>query len=331
MKNQVFRFLTMAALTTTMCMVAGAQEVKTTVYLPHSPIGITADPLRNRIYAVTPADYGSANDNLAVIDGKTDTLLTNLPVPVGSSFVSIDYLYNRIYVAGCDSTNDPISCTVTVLNGYTGETVKTIPVTSTAGLGLTGIVADPLKHRVYVANASDKAVNVIDGINEKLIASIDMGSYRPRAIALNLISDLLYVPFGNNLTAVVSPKKKAVLSTTTFGTKTVGVAADMLSGKVYVTDAASATPSQIGILDRNGSEITALTVDSAPLGVDVDPFTKLAFVASRALDSVTVIDGSTNEVKVSVSGVPASYLAVNPITEKVYVSGRTGVTVITEK
>ncbi len=66
-------------------------------------------------------------------------------------------------------------------------------------------------------------------------------------------------------------------------------------------------------------------------GVDVDPFTNLAFVASTALDDITVIDGATNKVKAVVSGVPASYVAVNYVSRKVYVSGRVGVTVLTEK
>lgn len=330
MRNKVCTLLAMAALTTTLGVAANAQSVKTTINFPYSPLGIATDPIRSKAYVVAPAALGSANDNLAVIDEKSDTLVANYPVPVGSSFVAVDYVANRLYVAGCNSNVDPVPCTVTALNGMTGETIATIPVTTTPGLGLTGIVVNPLNQRVYVANGSDKAISIIDGCKDKLIGTIDLEGNRPRAIAINPVANLLYVPFGNSLTAVVSPSKKEIISTTTFGARTVGVAADLLSGRVFVTDSESSAASQTGILDVQGNLLTSLAVDPSPQGVDVDPFTSLAFVASRSLDSVTVIDENSDTVKTTITGVPATYVAVDPVSEKVYVSGRNGVTVLTE-
>jgi DNA-binding beta-propeller fold protein YncE len=320
----------MAALTTTLSVAASAQSVKTTISLPYTPAGIATDPIRSKVYVIDRTSLGSASYNLAVIDGKTDTFVKNFAIPVGSSFVAVDYVINQIYVSGCNSTAGGVSCTVAVLNGVTGDTIASVPVTTTPGLGLTGIVVNPLSHRVYVANASDNVVDIIDGCQGKLLGTIDLEGNSPSAIAINPVANLLYVPFGTNLTAVVSPSRRRILSTTTFGESTVGVASDMISGRVFVADSESSTASQTGILDVQGNLLTSLAVDSSPLGVDVDPFTSLAFIAIPSLDSVTVIDESSNTVKATITGVPARYVAVDPVSEKVYVAGRRGVTVLTE-
>jgi DNA-binding beta-propeller fold protein YncE len=329
-QNQLRRFLPMALLTAGLSMTAGAQTIQTVINFPNSTLGITANPVTNKIYVVVPTIGGGTSDSLAVIDGSQDVVLQNIDVSAGASFTTVDYLVNRIYVAGCDFNQIPSPCTVTVIDGKTNAVVSTISVTTTPGFGLTGIVANPLNGFVYVANGSDNVVDIINGRQGKLVGTIDMKGNTPSAIAINPILGRLYVPFGSNLTAVVDAYRKQILSTTNFGSATVGAAVNIATGHVFVTDD-ELGPSMTGVLDRKGAVLASVTVDDSPLGVDVDPFTNLAFVASTAVDSVTVIDGSTNTVKSVVNNAPADYVAVNIATQKVYVSGRAGVVVLTEK
>ena len=80
----------------------------------------------------------------------------------------------------------------------------------------------------------------------------------------------------------------------------------------------------------NGEEIASLVVSDGPLGVDIDPITDLAFVACLQANDVVVINGSAKTVKATVSGIlGASYVAVNIATQKLYVTGLRGVTVLT--
>jgi DNA-binding beta-propeller fold protein YncE len=65
--------------------------------------------------------------------------------------------------------------------------------------------------------------------------------------------------------------------------------------------------------------------------VDVDPVTNLVFVASTQQEEVQVLSGSTYAVTATVPGISGNYLAVNPVTKKVYVTGIDGVTVMTEQ
>jgi DNA-binding beta-propeller fold protein YncE len=340
MQNQLCKILAMVALSTSVTVIAEAQTVTTTINFPFATQGVAVNPITNTIYVVAPNNGTLPTDSLAVIDGKTDTVSQTLSVPLGAQFVTVDYLANRVYVAGCDLTQLPSPCTVTVINGKTNATISTILVTSTPGFGIAGLVANPLTGLVYVANGSDNVINIISSCNEserdaaskfKLAGSISMDGNSPAAIAINILSNKLYVPFGTDETAVVDASTKKIVATSVFGNSTVGAAVNPITGHVFVTDQESTAQSMVGVLNRKGALLASVTVDDSPLGVDVDPITNLAFVASTALDDVAVIDGSNNTLKNTVSSVPASYIAVNFATEKVYVSGRLGVTVMTEK
>jgi DNA-binding beta-propeller fold protein YncE len=331
MQNQLSKILAMAALSTSLTVFAGAQTITSTISFPFATQGLAVNPVTNTIYVVEPNQGTLPTDSLAVINGSTDTVTQTLSVPAGASFVTVDYLANRVYVGGCDFTQNPTPCTVTVINGKTNATVKTILVTKTAGFGIAGLVSNPITGLVYVANGSDNVINIINESTNKLAGSISMNGNSPAAIAINIALNRLYVPFGTDETAVVDATAKKIIATTVFGTSTVGAAVNVVTGNVFVTDAESAGPSSTGVLNYKGALVADVAVDDSPLGVDVDPITNLAFVASTALDDVAVIDGSTNTLKNTVSNVPASYVAVNFVTQKVYVSGRTGVTVMTEK
>jgi DNA-binding beta-propeller fold protein YncE len=80
-----------------------------------------------------------------------------------------------------------------------------------------------------------------------------------------------------------------------------------------------------------GQAQASVTVGDGPLGVDVDPVTNLAFVVSTDQNRIYVIDGSNNTLKTVVDSVPGLYVAANPGTQTVYVSGINGVTVINEE
>jgi DNA-binding beta-propeller fold protein YncE len=327
MLNRVNKLMALALLAGVVS-VAGAQSISTTIPFTAPTHGISVDPVRNTIYVVAPQP-GGKTVNLAVIDGSTNTVTTTIPLTVGASYPAVDYLANRIYVTGCNTHVHPTPCIVTVIDGNTDTIVATIPVTTTAGRGLTGITVNPLNGLVYVANASDDVINVINGRKAELRSSISLNGNHPRAIALNPIFNLLYVPYGNNQTAVVDAWTKQILTTTTFGDSTVGAAVDVLTGQVFVTDQ-EAGQSQTGVLGANGKLVTSITVGDEPLGVDVDPFTSLVFVAAAGADQVDVINSSNNTLQATVTGVTASYVAVNPVTQMVYVSGTVGVTVLSE-
>jgi DNA-binding beta-propeller fold protein YncE len=331
MQNQLCKLLALAALSTGLSVIAAAQTVKTTIPFIFATQGIAVNPVTNTVYVVAPNRRTQPTDNVGVINGSTDTLSTTLTVPQGARSVAVDYFTNRVYVGGCDNTQSPVPCTVTVFDGKTNALLSTIPVTTTPGFGIQGLAANPITGLVYVANGSDDVINIIDEGKAKIVGFINMQGISPAAIAVNPILNLLYVPSGSDVVDVVDAGAKKVIATATVGESTVGAAVNFVTGHVFVTDQETSTPSTVGVLNAKGGLLAGPVVDDAPLGVDVDPVTNLAFVASTGEGDVNVIDGKTNTVTNTVLNVPASYIAVNFVTAKVYVSGTNGVTVLTEK
>lgn len=330
MTHRLCRILTMSVLAAGLSAAASAQAVTATIPLVHGAAGIAVNPITNTIYAAAPNAVGAASDNLAVIDGNTNTLTTEIAVPVGTRYVAVDYFTNHVFVVGCNARAVPYACTEEAIDGNTNTVISSLTLTNTRGSGMKGIVANPLTGRVYVADATNHAVDIINGYDNMLKGTISLNGNSPAAIAINPILDLLYLPYGNNQTAVVSAFTKQILSTTTFGSDTVDAAVNYLNGNVFVTDDETTGASQTGVLSAFGDVQASITVGDSPLGVDVDPFTNRAFVVCPVQETVFVIDGNTNTVTAGITSVRGMYAAVNVATQTVYISGGAGVIVMSE-
>jgi DNA-binding beta-propeller fold protein YncE len=309
---------------------AGAQTITTQLTLAGPVQGIAANPVTNTIY-VAVTNGAPTSDGLAVIDGSTDTVTTTVPVPNGAYIPAVNYLTNRIYVASCNFAVTPLSCFVTVVNGKTNQVIANIPVTSTSGQGLLGISADPITNQVYVSNASDNVIDIIDGFNNTITGKVALpvGAIAG-SLAINPLNNLLYVPLGTGEVAIINPATKKIVSTVAVGPNNGVAAVNFVTGHVFVSSSEFG-PSSVDVLNAKGALLADVAVGQVAVGVDVDPLTNLAFVSNASDSTVTVIDGKTNTAINTVGPAPGFYLAVNFGSQKVYVAGSTFVTVMTEK
>ena len=69
-----------AAIAVSLCAAASAQSIKTTIPLSGLPEGLAVDYFTNRIYVALPS-FGGPTDSLAVIDGKSDTVIATITFP----------------------------------------------------------------------------------------------------------------------------------------------------------------------------------------------------------------------------------------------------------
>lgn len=320
---------TLAAAALALSGTAFAQTVKTTINFAQPTAGVAADPLNDRVYVVAPS-FGGTTDDLAIIDGRTNTIIKNVSIPVGAYLPAVNYFTGKVYVATCNSDADPVACSVTVVNTFRKNAITTIPVTTTVGDGLLGIAVDVITNKVYVSNASDNVVDIIDGNCDKLVGTLPISGGEPVGLAVNPFLHTLYVPLNDSSVDVFDTKAKSLLSTTTVGGADSFAAVNLATGHVYVTDA-EAGPSTTAVLNSAGTVQTTVPVGDTPYGVDVDPFTNLVFVASTALNNVTVVNGKTNAVKTTIPNVSATFVSVNFFSHLVYVSGANGITVLNEK
>lgn len=327
----------MYSVTTKMCglllsaatVAAGAQTVKTQISLAQAPVGIAANPLTNKIYVAVPS-YGGTTDTVAVIDGRNDTISTNITVPAGAQLPVVDLLHNRVFVVGCDAYSATFTCLVTSIDTITNKPIKTATVTTTQGDGILGATYDPICEKLYLADGSNFRIDVVDGTSLKQIDTISTGGQEPFGLSFDPINRRLYVPYYSNLVQIFNPSTKAVIDTVTFGSQDVATAVNWNTGHVFIADNVFG-PSTTGVADQNGKLLATVPVSDTPYSLDVDPITNKAFVVSVGVPALSVIDGATNTLSSSVPGISANFISVNFATEKIYLSTESGVTVLTEK
>ena len=318
-----------AALLAACTLGAHAQKVKASISFAQPTAGITVNSLTNRIYVVAPS-FGGASDTLAVIDGKTNKIIQNISIPVGAYLPVVDLLTNVIYVASCNPTETEQDCFISVIAGWNNKYLGRFEVTKTLGDGLLGLAVDPFNNKLYISNASDGVVDVMGGFTGQILTKYAVTGGEPIGLSVNPYTGLLYVPLGNNELDIFDTKKKSLIATSTVGSTDSFAAVNVATGNVFVTNSL-AGPSTTEVIDKTGESVASVPVGDTPYGVDVDPITNKAFVASTALNNVTVIDGKTNTAIATVSNVSADFVAVDFVTATVYVSGTTGVTVLSEK
>jgi YVTN family beta-propeller protein len=133
------------------------------------------------------------------------------------------------------------------------------------------------------------------------------------------------------LLAAVSAQGQTYITTVNANAQPQAAAANLVTDKVYVannlTDSSSgsitvingATNSFVNIVDPSASR---------PIAVAVNSLTNKIYVANTNSNNVTVIDGSTDTIKTTVTvGTSPVALAVNPLTNKIYVANQNDGTV----
>jgi YVTN family beta-propeller protein len=309
--------------------VAYAQSVKGTITLSGQPEGLAVNFFTNHIYVAIPSGDNSS-DSLSIIDGKSDTVVGSITIPPIGQAVAVDVVRDLVYVAGCYTDDSGVQhCEVALIYGWSNKVKAIIPVTNTTGIGLLGIAVNPISGTVYVTNASDNVVDVIRAGAKEVSAQIPVANY-PVGIAVSPFTNQVYVALSNGTADVIDGNNNTITATATTGSASAGVAVNWVSGNVFVTDNTIGL-SAVAVLDKSGNILSKVAVGEIPYGVDVDFGTNLAFVTNIQSKTVSVIDGKTNTVSstLPVSGI---FVAANPTTEKVYISGLdNSITVLKEK
>jgi len=309
-----------------------AQTVEGTIALPGLPEQLAVNPFHDRIYVAVPNFGAEPYDYLTVVNGKTATVTKNIEIPPIAYAVAVDLSNGLVYVGGSYQDADGVTQNeVVAVDPERGCVLKTISLSNTQGSGVQGLAVNSFNGDVYVANGSDNEVDVIHRFKVKDRIPT---SGVPYGVAVNPFINTIYVSLLNGNVSVISGRTNTVTLTTPFGTSDAGIAVELGSGKVFAANSAGLPSSgSVGVLNRAGDLETTISVGNFPLGIDVDFITHLVFVANSGDNTVSVVNGRTAAVT-STLPVSGLFLAVNPVTEKVYVAPATNIpalTVISEK
>ena len=320
MKHVFERSLSLVILASSTFIAANAQSVQTSIPLSGVPGQAAVNLVTNKIYVAVPSN-STTPDTVEVINGKTNSAEKTITLSGNNGYaVAVDSIRNRVYVGGCyPDSNGNTLCEVSTIDGSKDSLLNTILVTNTPGFGIQGVAVNLATGSVYVSNASDDVVDVINYKSTAVNTTISLGGQSPAGLTANPFNNTLYVALATNLVDVISTKTNAITTTTTVGQVNQGVAVNWNTGNVFVTNNVFSI-STTGVLNASGAVVANVTVGNTPFGVDVDPVTNLAFVTNTEDGTLSIINGANNTVSSTLSA-SGTFVAVNPVTEKVYVSG----------
>jgi YVTN family beta-propeller protein len=207
----------------------------------------------------------------------------------------------------------------------TGPSTATVPV----GSYPVAIAVNAQTNKIYVANSSDKSVTVIDGTDNST-TTISVG-YGPQAIAVNAVTNKIYVADGDEVTVIdgatnsttsISLSFKATPDSQLDGLW--GIAVNQLTNMIYAVDYWADT------IVINGSDHSYSIISGAISGsanypsVYVNPVTNQIYTIYDAqggsYGNVSIIDGATLGKTTITAGKNPIALAVNPLTNEIYVA-----------
>lgn len=291
------------------------------------------------------------------LDAPAQTVVATIPLTLDPIAVATNSATDKTYVAAGVSWT--LVGMVAIIDGKTNSTT-TVPV----GIRPVAVAVNSVTNKIYVANVgcagpfgcgNPGGVTVIDGATNSTATVIDANANGPRALAVNSITNKIYVAnfWSGNVTVIDGSTNSfvTVADPNAKGIQSVAVAVNPVTNKIYVANNnlfgfSNTTAGNVTVIDGATNSITTVTDPNAiaPVAVAVNPVTNKIYVANEGgypgpnHGNITVIDGATNStatVTDSNALAPIS-VGVNSATNKIYVanlndaalSGNGGVTVI---
>jgi YVTN family beta-propeller protein len=208
--------------------------------------------------------------------------ITGFSAPYG---IALNPGNGLVYVSNYGQFNT--TGTVSVINGTTNTIVGNIHV----GKNPQAIVYNPASGFLYVANTLSNTLSIINGTSNSLVGSIPVGDFpgkNPTGIAANSINNTVYVTnMGSNTVSVINGTSNVVVENVTLNTSE-GVGRGFFS----------------------------------PAGIAYDSDNGNLYVANRGLDTVSVINGTSNSLndEIPIDGVAPSGIVYNAANNYIYVT-----------
>ena len=253
------------------------QAIKT---IPIQPFGhsVAVNPLTNRIYA---SGCSSGTCHIFVIDGKTDTIVTAIPIASGSFIgiqgLAVNPVTDLIYASDADNGQ------YIVIDGKTNTVVNQVSVF----IQPAGIAVNPKTNRIYISDGGfSSSVLVYDGATNAQVARVHVSSSGD-GVATNFRLDRAYGVTSNTL-AVIDGSTNQEITEVPTGQFPLDVDVNLANNKVYVTNGNDST---VTIIDGNTNQVLqTLPIPAvSPENVAVNPVTGLTYVSDFNSDKVVVL------------------------------------------
>ncbi|MGE5098135.1 MAG: YncE family protein [Betaproteobacteria bacterium] len=306
-------------------VIEGATNAISTVAAGIAPRQIAVNPVTDKAYVLNHNGPATSTGSVTVIDGATKGV-THIAAGMDSRALLVNPTANKVYVANFGFAPGATCCLlptgdITVIDGATNTASA---VGANAVRNPSRLVLDPVTSQVYVQqDARWPGVGVVDGDTNAVRFSA-VPDFAVGGIAVNPVTNRLYATqFLANEVFVVDASTNATLAIPV-GARPVSVVVDPVNGKAYV---ANQDGNSVTILIGPTGGTMTIAVPS-PTRLALNPATHKVYVTSATSPTLTIFDGITNGVSsVALPGVSPS-VAVNVLSNKIYVSTSDGVLVL---
>ncbi|WDF79208.1 beta-propeller fold lactonase family protein [Mucilaginibacter sp. KACC 22773] len=237
----------------------------------------------------------------AVNNGNTPTVATITATPVSTGFA---------YVTNFGEAN------ITIINTATNAIVKTLGVNSTP----LGIAVSPDGKRVYVTNEGINQVTVIDGVTNSVVTSVATG-ITPWGMCISPDGSRVYVANkGDNTLSVINTATNSVIATVATGNAPWDVSVSPNGKFAYITYGINGVAVVNTATNKISADI-ALDAGSAPRSSCVSPDGSKLYVANGNLQSISVVDLTTNKITTDIPVGSFPYgMCLSPDGKRLYVA-----------
>jgi YVTN family beta-propeller protein len=249
---------------------------------------------------------------------KADSMVDAIRVGNGPMGIDYDSDNGNMYVANFYSN------TVSVIDGNTNNVIATIPFASNTSP--IDIAFDSANGNLYVTNYSTGTVSVINGNTNRVTGIISGFSQGVFAIAFNSANGNLYVAnYSTGTVSVINGNTNRVISTIFVGGNPTAIAVNYANEDIYVADGINAVRVINPITNRL---VRTVSVGYGPSGIAFDSDNGNMYVANFYSNTVSVIDGNTNNVirtiPMLLDSANPSGIVYNPTDKHLYVINSLG-------
>ena len=313
---------------------------------------IAVNPVTNRVYVANPA-----SNTVTVINGATGATIANVPVGPEPGYIALNPFTNRIFVnnlgdASLTVIDGPTNTTVNHQIGSRGP-ITVNPVTgvvfivrlsdeafdevtlffdsipnwysvATMSFAPTAMAINPVTNIYYVAHYAHGHIRAIDGSSTSdHPPSVEIKVFDASvAVAVNPVTNRIYTLQEHELGKIAvingATNEPTFLAPADHANAPKAVAVNPVTNKIY-----AAFAGEVVVIDGATNALTFIpsgTAAAGPVAVGIDIALNKVY-APNANGTMTIIDGATNAVTTTPIQSGATSVAVNPVTNKVYVAG----------
>jgi YVTN family beta-propeller protein len=173
------------------------------------PEGVAVDPITNQINQIYVANLDQEG-SVWVIDGRTNNAVSTIPVGDSSHGIAVNPFTRRVYVANSCRETLSSSCpnTVSVISERTNRVITAVQVGGTPVV----VAVDELRNLIYTGNTRPGGVSIINGQNNKLLATVPLDDPHSlcNGLAVNTLTNRVYCtnPDADTVTVINGPERR---------------------------------------------------------------------------------------------------------------------------